>query len=306
MAEVEINYKGSTIASMNASGTKTLLTSGKYCEDNIEIEYTRPSSSGPTLQSKTSKSTGVEQTITADSGYDGLSSVTVSPIIAGVIRPDAELVKTYTYNKLIMSEENIPLPAYNSSSQTTIKAAEALPETYTVDFTNYNYYVVERYVTIPTYSSSTKGKGRLDYSIGAYLFEVTDIPENSFESQSGGKKYANPVRQIINSGGGYRGVYWSSASAISVYTTGSYGIMQIASAPTLSSNVITIMSPDVKVRGQSSYLTSTYYGYITDLRVQYVIDIYRAPKVTNGLNGWGLTTQLTGILSRLYGNNWTL
>ena len=46
MSEIDINYKGSTIASMDASGTKTLLTSGKYCEDNVEIVYTRPSGGG--------------------------------------------------------------------------------------------------------------------------------------------------------------------------------------------------------------------------------------------------------------------
>ena len=42
MAEVEISYKGSTIASMSASGTKTLLTEGKYLEDDVEVTYTRP------------------------------------------------------------------------------------------------------------------------------------------------------------------------------------------------------------------------------------------------------------------------
>lgn len=42
MSEVNINYKGSTIASMDASGTKTLQTSGKYCEDDVEVVYTRP------------------------------------------------------------------------------------------------------------------------------------------------------------------------------------------------------------------------------------------------------------------------
>lgn len=44
MSEVEINYKGSSIATMDASGTKTLLTSGKYCEADIAIVYTRPAS----------------------------------------------------------------------------------------------------------------------------------------------------------------------------------------------------------------------------------------------------------------------
>ena len=41
MPDVTISYKGSQIASMDASGTKTLLTEGKYCEDDITIQYTK-------------------------------------------------------------------------------------------------------------------------------------------------------------------------------------------------------------------------------------------------------------------------
>lgn len=41
---VDITYKGATIASMTDSGTKTLLTAGKYCEANIGIDYTASSS----------------------------------------------------------------------------------------------------------------------------------------------------------------------------------------------------------------------------------------------------------------------
>ena len=43
MAEVEIAYKGSLIASMDATESKTLQTSGKYCEDDIAVYYARPS-----------------------------------------------------------------------------------------------------------------------------------------------------------------------------------------------------------------------------------------------------------------------
>ena len=42
MADVSISYAGSQIASMDDSGTKTLLTSGKYCESDITVAYAKP------------------------------------------------------------------------------------------------------------------------------------------------------------------------------------------------------------------------------------------------------------------------
>ena len=44
MADVTLTYKGSTIAEMSNSGTKTLKTSGKYCEGDIGVSYVKPSS----------------------------------------------------------------------------------------------------------------------------------------------------------------------------------------------------------------------------------------------------------------------
>lgn len=43
MADISINYKGATLATMDVSGTKTLLTAGKYCEGNISVVYDKPS-----------------------------------------------------------------------------------------------------------------------------------------------------------------------------------------------------------------------------------------------------------------------
>lgn len=39
MADVTITYKNSTIAEISAAGSKTLKTSGKYCEDDITVNY---------------------------------------------------------------------------------------------------------------------------------------------------------------------------------------------------------------------------------------------------------------------------
>lgn len=80
MSEVNINYKGSTIASMDASGTKTLQTSGKYCEDDVEVVYTRPTPPVPSYQTKSVTPSESAQTVTADSGYDALEEVDVGAI----------------------------------------------------------------------------------------------------------------------------------------------------------------------------------------------------------------------------------
>lgn len=81
MSDITINYKGNAIATMDASGTKTLLTDGKYCEDDIEVVYVKPGGGTPNLQAKTNiNATTFSQTITADEGYDGLSSVQINAL----------------------------------------------------------------------------------------------------------------------------------------------------------------------------------------------------------------------------------
>ena len=46
MSDITINYKGNAIATMNASGTTTLLTEGKYLEDNVKVVYVSPGGGG--------------------------------------------------------------------------------------------------------------------------------------------------------------------------------------------------------------------------------------------------------------------
>jgi len=75
MADVTINYSGEAIATMSASGTKTLSTSGKYCEDDIEVVYVSPGGGG----SLGTKSITANGTYNASSdNLDGYSQVTVT------------------------------------------------------------------------------------------------------------------------------------------------------------------------------------------------------------------------------------
>lgn len=48
MADVTITYKGANIATMDATGSKTLQTAGTYCEGDIGVEYVKPGGGGDT------------------------------------------------------------------------------------------------------------------------------------------------------------------------------------------------------------------------------------------------------------------
>ena len=46
MADLTIKFKGQPIVEMTESGTKTLKTAGKYCEDDITVEYAKSAEGG--------------------------------------------------------------------------------------------------------------------------------------------------------------------------------------------------------------------------------------------------------------------
>ena len=86
MTDIEIGYKGSTIASMSSSGSLTLDTAGTYCEDNITVTYDKVQGSAFTPATTIS----VTPTISIDSSglitanNSGTSSITPT-VTAGYI-----------------------------------------------------------------------------------------------------------------------------------------------------------------------------------------------------------------------------
>lgn len=113
MPDVNITYKGESIASMDASGTKTLNTQGKYCEGDIIVQYVDPEK--PT-QTKSVTPTESAQTVTPDSGKV-LSSVSVGAIPSNYVGTGVTRKAAQTYTPTT-TDQTIAAGQYLTGAQT--------------------------------------------------------------------------------------------------------------------------------------------------------------------------------------------
>lgn len=224
------------------------------------------------------------------------------PPKVGVIRGDAELVQKWTYDKMMTADLSVSLPAYNSSSQTTLIATTELA-TYDGTPLTYRYLVVQRTLLIPVYSIATVAKGREDHVYSSCVHEWVYQPANQIQTLDGSKTYGQ-YSQMVANGPNSRMVYWSSATAITPYTSTSYGLALTMQAPTIATNkTITIKSPTLTVRGHATYFSQTYWEAVTDARMQYVIELWRVPIEQGVINGWTHTSQYDSIDNDVNNNN---
>lgn len=264
-----ILYKGQTITTADGA-TRTLKTAGKYLEGDLTL-------------------------VDVASGEGG-------PIIRGAIRPDAELVEKWTMDQYAVADLGLTIPAYTTTA-TTLRASQNLG-THTGDPLNYRYFITERVLTTPEYSITTLAKGRQEYSLGFAQYEwlynpLGQMPTIINPSKSYGV-YSQMEAAAIT-----REIYWSSATAVGVYTSSTYCANQGITAPTISSNkTIAIKSPTIAIRGHATYLVNTFMNAMTDIRCQYVIELWRVP--LTGIDGWSHGTQMDSIFNDIANNNGTL
>lgn len=257
-------YKGQILTTAD-NQTRVLKTAGKYLEDNLTL-------------------------VDASSGGAGVKSF--------VIRGDAELVQSYGADELLVTDRETAIPAYSTSAKTIITGASLTP-TITLDYANYNYYVDLRTLVVPIYDTTTKQKGRCDYTINSYHYEVIEVPANEILTIDRAK-IVNTSRSVAVTALGSMGreVYWTSATAVTNVTNSTYGAQCTAQAPTVSSGVLTVKAPSYSIRGSTTYMTSGAWGHMTDIRYQWIIDVWRAPK-GNTDDGWQHTTNLRHVLANV-------
>lgn len=223
----------------------------------------------------------------------------------GVLRPDAELVQSYSFDQYAVEDMELTIPAYTTTA-TTLKASEALTPKVALDLDTYKYYVLVRALTIPIYNVTSKAKGREEYHVLENLYEIVEIPANEITAIIDPTKAVASRQQTVTTAGGFnRLVYYSSGTVLAAQST-SYGVYQTLQAPSYSNPNLTLNAPSLNIRGSTSYFTSTYMNATTDIRVQYKIEVYRSQKGALNLDGWGIFQQFDHILDCVKNNNGTL
>lgn len=123
MADVTLTYKGSTIAEMSDTGTKTLKTAGKYCEGDIGVSYVKPSSGG---------TSGFWDEDTVRTFLSDRSSLTSVDIPNGITKIDHSAFAGFTNLALTSLPDSITVIGSGAFQNCTSLALTSLPENITL------------------------------------------------------------------------------------------------------------------------------------------------------------------------------
>lgn len=113
MADVEVSYENTLIKSLSATGQAVLHTAGKYCDDDITIDYTKP---GGGLQGDYLKIYAEEVTIGSNSvtntqeAQTYLMSLVSNPGTFYALSPQDPLTKAYNTIGCVLyvTGQNVP------------------------------------------------------------------------------------------------------------------------------------------------------------------------------------------------------
>lgn len=245
----------------------------------------------------TKQDQGISVVTTQDSHGGDIVEITATVVGGGspipvVMRPDAELVQRWSCDEKIVEDLGLTMPAYSTSAK-TIQTGAALSPVIAMDL-DYRYYVAYFCMAEPIYSTDTKVKGRCEYDVSAFLYEIALIPANTLKTLDGSKAYA--TRQIVVQANGSIGreMYWTSATAVGVANNTTYGAYCTGQAPTISGTNLTVKAPIYGIRGNATYMASGAWSSMTDIREQWIAEVWRAP--AEACEGWGLATAMLDIL----------
>lgn len=243
MPDIEITYNNNTIVSMSNKGTEILETNGSFLTDDVTIKYNKPSLE---LQGKTVSPYESAQTVTADSGYYGLSQVIVRAISSsyvgtGIPRQSALIIHPSATDQTISSGR------YLTGSQ-TIKG---------VLLTNLSAENIKKNVVVKVGDSTdddcvTSVTGTFEGG-GVPNIQSLSVTQNGTYSASGGVDGYNPV--VVNiSGGDDLKNFIENHGTITSFSNNTISTIGIG-AFALCSNLATVSLPSCASIGEYAFMS---------------------------------------------------
>lgn len=217
-----------------------------------------------------------------------------SPILTlGAIRPDAELIKEWKRDSFLVADDEYTIPEYSTTEQTIEASGDYLSEDVILESvgTNYSYFLTFRGVGYPVYNTNEVFSGRVEYHCRFDVVEFRNrfrYPDLSGDlSNSAFVLAANFLARL-----GQTLVYVNSSFKITETSNG-YGIGYTNNTSPIGNAVfnndritVKIKSPPVTCRGSTNYMNQDCWDAMTDARVQYIIQLWRAPRGNLNLDGW--------------------
>ena len=285
--------------------TQTLETSGMSMSRNVSIDPI-PSKYIIPLGTKSITANGNGIDVAQYSAVD-VNVPSAQPIGTIAQRPDAVLVKTWKADRRVVADDRVPLPAYSTNAQTLIASAN-LEAASTDPNDGYCYFLAYRGAIYPIYNTDVQVQGRQEYTIVVYSAEQIYNPANTFHAINGSGAYVAtaPAATGAVNAAHYRHIYWNSTTNMSVYNAGIYGATITFPTPTFSTESIVPSSPVIGIRGQNTYMKQSVYETITDIRYQYIIELWRVPRPNIGLNGFFYNNIDALVATDLAGNTHTI
>lgn len=161
MADITISYKGATIAEVSSSGTTTLETAGKYCEDDISLAYVKSGGSSYVNLGETDLTVSTTNTsaVSAGSFYVDVPADlwTSSKIIFVSIRDKAGKRAGYFYGADAWFVNAHPINASGSTAYST-------PARYRYTYSSAGVWTASNSVTaygLYAYDINTSGRVRI-------------------------------------------------------------------------------------------------------------------------------------------------
>lgn len=214
-----------------------------------------------------------------------------------IIRPDAELIQRYSADRFLVADDGVTLPAAPTAAKVDLIESQSLPDI-TIDPANYKYFVNQRTVTYPIYSNLEIARGRFEYSISESCHESLIVDANEFVSLADSTKSYPSGAFVFVGTIQSRGLYFTATNgSMGVYTSVSYGLYTVPNTPSLINNTIRLSSPSLSARLQANIYDEPFWNITTDIRYQYIIEIWRVPRGTDrDMDGWSNMMQMERAL----------